>query len=133
MLAKNPYNDLLSYKSTTDGQFIKDKDNATVNRYQKPLGLYLQLLKMFAAPGALVLDATCGTGSLELASMEVDAPSNLEFISFEKNLYQATNCVARLERSCTKPTSELDVMVDAKSESLGGVISKKKENKDTAK
>ena len=113
---------MLSYKSTTEGQFYKDSDGDIVNRYQKPLGLYLQLLKMFALPGILVLDATCGTGSLELAAMEKDAPIGLEFVAYERNAYQVKNCLARLQQSCCKPTSEHDVMLDVISE-IHGVAS----------
>ena len=118
-LSTNPYNDVLSYKSTKEGEFFKDSDGDIVNRYQKPLGLYLHLLKMFALPGTLVLDATCGTGSLELAAMEKEAPSGLEFVAFERNAYQAKNCLARLQQSCCKPTSEHDVMLDVIAETHG--------------
>ena len=111
-LAKNPYSDILPHFSTQIPHFIKDAGQDTVNKYQKPLSLYLQLLKMFASPGTVVLDATCGTASLELAAMEESAPKKLEFIAFERNLYQADHASIRLKRSCTKPTSENDIHVD---------------------
>jgi len=117
-LRQNPYNDMLTFNSVSEGQFYKDKGQAVVNRYQKPISLYVRLLKMFAFPGALVLDATCGTGSLELAAMEPDAPSGLQFIAFEKNKYQAEYCTSRLERSCTKPTNKGDILIDATGEKL---------------
>ena len=129
LLAKNPYNDLLSISSTKKSHFYEDREGELVNRYQKPLSLYLQLLQMFAMPGTLVLDATCGTGSLELAAMEKEAPSGLEFVAFERNLYQHTNASTRLQLSCIKPTSEDDVMVDVISETHG-IVPKKKEKKE---
>ena len=118
-LANNPYNDLLSYKSTQTGQFFVDVDGNMVNPYQKPISLYFQLLNMFALPDAVILDATCGTGSLELAAMEPNAPSGLEFVAYERNLYQVKHCVMRLQRSCTKPTSPDLVMVDMAGEKHG--------------
>jgi DNA modification methylase len=118
-LANNPYNDLLKYKSTQSGQFFVDVDSNTVNPYQKPISLYFQLLNMFAMPDAVILDATCGTGSLELAAMEPDAPSGLEFVAFERNEYQAKHCMLRLQRSCTKPMSADKVMVDMLGEKHG--------------
>ena len=111
-LAKNPYSDILMHYGTQIPHFIKDASQETVNKYQKPLSLYLQLLKMFASPGTFVLDATCGTASLELAAMEETAPKKLEFIAFERNLYQAEHASIRLKRSCTKPTSPSDIHVD---------------------
>jgi DNA modification methylase len=119
-LAKNPYNDVLSYKSVQEGQFFKDSSGNIANKYQKPLSLYFQLLTMFALPDSVVLDATCGTGSLELAAMEPGAPTGLSFVSFEKNQYQADHCQRRIERSCTRPTSEDQLMVDMISEGQKG-------------
>ena len=116
-LAQNPYGDLLSYKSTQTAHFYKDVEGKVVNRYQKPLSLYLQLLKMFASPGSVVLDATMGTGSLEVAAMESDAPRGLEFIAVDKNEYQMRNAENRLKAVCTRPTSLADVQVDVVEES----------------
>lgn len=118
-LATNPYSDQLKFKSVTQHHFFKDKDGKTANKYQKPIGLYYRLLKMFAMPSSVIIDATCGSGSLELAAMECDAPNELEFVAFDINAYQITNCVARLERSSIKPTSKHDVMLDATAEVHG--------------
>jgi DNA modification methylase len=111
-LQKNPYGDLLEYKSTQPGHFLKDSSGAVVNRYQKPLCLYLQLLKMFCLPGTVVFDATCGSGSLELAAMEASAPADLKFISFDKNKYQTEQATIRWHKACTLPTSTHDLTVD---------------------
>ena len=118
-LSKNPYSNQLLYKSTAERHFIKDEKYQRVNKYQKPIGLYLRLLKMFAMPGALVLDATMGTGSLELAAMEPDAPSRLNFLSVEKNSYQQTGATKRLERSCVIPTAPNLYQLDAQEEFHG--------------
>ena len=115
-LKQNPYRDLLEYSSVQPNEFFKDIKGNIVNRYQKPLSLYLQLLKMFALPGSVILDATCGTGSLELAALEKDAPANLEFISFDRNKYQIMNALNRLSRSCTKPQALEDLLVDVTDE-----------------
>ena len=115
-LQKNPYGDLVEYKSTQAGHFVKDSDGGVVNRYQKPLSLYLQLLKMFCHPGTIVFDATCGTGSLEVAAMEADAPADLKFISFDKNKYQFEQATYRLQKTCTRPTSTEDLSVDVAEE-----------------
>ena len=118
-LSKNPYADVLSYRSTQTSQFITDDQQNLVNKYQKPIGLYLRLLKMFAMPGALVLDATMGTGSLELAAMEPDAPSKLNFLSVERNSYQHLEARKRLERSCVLPTAPNLCQLDAQEELHG--------------
>ena len=96
-LKKNPYCSVLKYNSTPKNHFIKDAENNVVNRYQKPLSLYLQLLKMFAPPGSTVFDFTMGTGSLELAAMEPSAPRELEFVAFERNPDQIKHEQLRLE------------------------------------
>jgi hypothetical protein len=117
-LSKNPYNDMLLYNSTQEGQFIKDAGNV-VNRYQKPISLYLQLLIMFALPNSVIVDATGGTGSLELAAMEKTAPRDLTFLSFERNHFQYKNMELRLGKSCVRPTSVATVMPDATMEQAG--------------
>jgi len=118
----------MSIASTKKGHFVVDVAGQTVNRYQKPLSLYLQLLQMFALPNTVVLDATCGTGSLELAAMEKAAPSGLEFVAFERNRYQHQNATTRLETACVKPTSQDDVMLDVDAETHS-IVRKKKEKK----
>ena len=120
----------MSIASTKKGHFVVDVAGQTVNRYQKPLSLYLQLLQMFALPNTVVLDATCGTGSLELAAMEKAAPSGLEFVAFERNRYQYENATTRLESACVKPTSQDDVMLDVDAETHS-IVRKKKEKKTT--
>ena len=115
-LAKNPYCDLLEYRSTAECHFTTDVNGKRVNRYQKPLCVYLQLLKMFAHPGATVLDLTMGTGSLELAAMEPSAPRNLIFIAYEKNEYQIKNAELRLIAARIKPTDKAKVLVDVQEE-----------------
>ena len=116
-LKLNPYLNQLEFNSLRADLFLKDSEQKVVNPYQKPLALYLRLLKMFCMPGATVLDLTFGTGSLELAAMEPDAPPNLRFIAFEENQYQAMNGFARLQRACVPPTSEESSVPDVKSES----------------
>ena len=60
---------------------------------------------MFAMPGGLVLDATYGTASLELAAIESQAPKNLEFVAFERNfVIPGTTHHYSLNKSCTRPT-----------------------------
>ena len=117
-LARNPYCDLMQFRCTQTSHFVKDETSFVVNKYQKPLSLYYQLLKMFAHPGAVVVDMTMGTGSLEIAAMEADAPKGLEFISFEKNSYQFQHARRRLEKACTKPTDAGAVEVDVQEEEL---------------
>ena len=118
LLAKNPYSEAIQMKSTQVSHFFRDEAHNTVNRYQKPLGFYLLLLKMFAMPNTTVFDATCGTGSLELAACEVDAPNNLTFVAFERNKYQSKHAAIRWQKACTPPTSALDVSVDVAMESI---------------
>ena len=96
--------------------FFKDPQAKRVNPYQKPLGLYLQLLKMYCMPNSTVVDLTFGSGSLELAAMELTAPPGLRFIAFEKNAYQATNGMSRLKAACVPPTDDSNRMPDAKLE-----------------
>ena len=118
-LGRNPYCDVMRHKSTQINHFFKDAANgAIVNKYQKPLGLYLQLLKMFAYPNTLVLNVTAGTGSLEIAALETAAPIGLKFVSFERNAYQSTQMQMRLTKSCIQPTSQDDVMVDVTMETM---------------
>jgi hypothetical protein len=119
LLGKNLYRDVMSFKKVQSGQFFKDTHGNTVNKYQKPIGLYHRLLQMFAFPNSIILDATCGTGSLELAAMEINTVENLSFVAFEKNAFQSRNCVDRLQRSCTKPTSLDDLMIDEMGETYG--------------
>ena len=115
-LKTNPYVNILEYKSLAANLFYKDKDGNVVNGYQKPLRLYLRLLRMFALPGATVLNLTFGTGSLELAAMETSAPANLRFISFEQNAYQYRNGWDRLKKACVPPSDMAAMLPDAESE-----------------
>ena len=121
-LETNPYSDVLKYRSTKSKHYFKDKDDAIVNKHQKPISLYLQLLKMFATPSTVVLDATAGTGTLTLAALELQAPQGLQIVAFERNQYQADNCVQRLERSCITPTSLDGVLVDHQTEVLAKIL-----------
>ena len=115
-LRKNPYNNILQYNGLPGNCFYKDADHKVVNPYQKPLGLYLQLVKMYCMPDAVVVDLTFGSGSLELAAMEVGAPKGLRFIAFEKNEYQATHGINRIKAACVPPTDDSTVQPDASSE-----------------
>ena len=115
-LRKNPYTNMLQYNGLPGNMFYKDPQAKRVNPYQKPLGLYLQLLKMYCMPGSTVVDLTFGSGSLELAAMELSAPSGLKFIAFEQNTYQASNGVSRLKAACVPPTDDSTVQPDASSE-----------------
>ena len=112
----NPYCDQLLYKSVTANAFIKDGQGNIVNKYQKPLSLYLRLLKMFVNPGDLVLDLTCGTAMLALAACEKDAPQHLEIIGLDKNHYQCTNALKNMRFACTRPTAVDHISNDATAE-----------------
>ena len=120
-LAKNPYSAAIQLKSTQATHFRKDEDGNRVNRYQKPLSLYDLLLKMFALPNSTVLDATCGTGSLELAALERGAPTNLTFLAFERNSYQSKHAGIRWQKACTPPTSANDLTVDVAWENINHI------------
>jgi DNA modification methylase len=113
-LSRNPYSDVISCPRTVQAHKFKDtKDNAVpCNPYQKPLRLYLQLLKMFVLPQSSVFDGTCGSGSLELAAMEVSAPHDLTFYSYDKNKYQCDNAMSRWSESCLVPKFDHKIMVD---------------------
>ena len=115
-LATNPYLELITHRSVAESQKFRDENQNIVNPYQKPILLYLQLLKMFALPGSLIFDATCGSGSLELAAMEPDAPPDLSFIAFDKNAYQADKAVLRWSRSVNVPIKTADVMLSGEIE-----------------
>ena len=106
----------MQYNGLPGNCFYKDADHKVVNPYQKPLALYLQLVKMYCMPNAVVLDLTFGSGSLELAAMEVGAPAGLRFIAFEQNEDQATNGIGRLKASCVPPTDDNSRQPDASSE-----------------
>ena len=112
LLRANPYCDVLEYKSTAADHFIKDKHENQVNGYQKPLLLYQNLLQCYVHPGATVIDGAMGTGSLELAAMGYDVPEGLSFLSFENNSYQAQEAALRLEKSCRRPTTLTDMLLD---------------------
>jgi len=121
LLAGNPYCQLVTYPSVPTSSFYLDSQKSIVNKYQKPLCLMLQLLQMFAAPGSLVIDATCGSGSLEIAALEPEAPNDLKFISFEKNDYQMKYAKERLANVCgsvdsTKPN---EIPLDCRFEKYG--------------
>ena len=98
--------------------FIKDINGSKVNPYQKPLALYLRLLKCFALPGSTIIDVTTGSGSLEVAAMEPTAPKDLVFISFEKNKYQASNAVTRFDNVCEIAVDKNNVPVDVEAERM---------------
>jgi DNA modification methylase len=87
-LNTNPYAQLIQMPATKAHHFFTDKEGNKVNPYQKPLSLYNLLLRLFVQPGAVVVDATTGTGALELAAMERTSPSKLRIVAFEKNTYQ---------------------------------------------
>jgi DNA modification methylase len=108
LLANNPYSQILSYSGTPIGNFYVDSQKKIVNKYQKPLCLMLQLLQMFVAPESLVIDATCGSGSLEIAALEPEAPPGLKFISFDFNDYQVKNATERWKATCGAVCSEDD-------------------------
>jgi DNA modification methylase len=111
-LKENPYCSVIALKSVPTGHFIKDSDSKIVNPYQKPLSLYLRLLKMFAHPDSVILDITCGTGSLEVAALEPTAPDGLMIIAFEKSNYQAEQARIRLGKVTAIPTDKNSVPVD---------------------
>jgi DNA modification methylase len=115
-LRENPYCSIFPFKSTPGSAFVKDESAQTVNQYQKPLSLYLRLLKMFAMPGTLIIDATLGTGSLEIAALELTAPKDLMFISFERNNYQAKHAQRRIASVCQMPTNKNNVPDDVEYE-----------------
>ena len=114
-LGRNPYCDLLKYNSVQSGQFFKTKTGDVLNPYQKPIRLYLRLLLMFVPPNAVVIDATGGSGSLELAALEPSAPANLKFITFEQNPFQFEGLLDRLRQSVQDTTGST---VDACNEEL---------------
>ena len=115
-LQENPYCSIMSYPSMPNNFFLKDSKADKVNPYQKPLALYLRLLKMFALPGSIVIDVTLGTGALEVAALEKSAPDGLHFYSFDINEYQLENAKARLDQVCLLPTSRNNVPCDVEAE-----------------
>ena len=113
---QNLYCDVFSYPSLNMTDFWRDTDKKVVNPYQKPLALYLRLLKMFAMPGSTVLDVTCGTGSLEVAALERTAPGNLHIVVIDKNVFQFNECKRRLGSVCVEPVDKNNVQPDVESE-----------------
>ena len=112
-LRANMYCSVFEYKRVPSKNFYKDAGQGVVNPYQKPIRLYVRLLKMFAAPGAVVLDCTMGSGSLELAAMESGVPSDLHILAFEKNEYQMTHAHKRLTSAVSKPSTSVPLELDA--------------------
>ena len=110
---------MIQYHKTK--HFLKDSKNEIVNKYQKPLRLYLQLLQMFVPPHSTVIDATGGTGSLEIAALEPGAPKGLSFITFENNEYQHGHFARRLENCCKTKSSDFDDCDDCNDEELDHV------------
>ena len=117
-LSLNPYCNVIELPSMRSALFYNDNDNKQVNPYQKPARLYLLLLKLFAFPGSVVLDLTCGVGSLELAAMEITAPRDLRFVAFDKSKYQCDNALTRLAKSCVVASTQDGCMPDVDEEEL---------------
>ena len=71
---------------------VNDPDDFTEHPTQKPLKLYEKIIGAFCAPGGLVYDPLCGSGSTPLACKNIGR----DHISIEKNLKYVNICNDRL-------------------------------------
>jgi DNA modification methylase len=68
LLCSYSYSNKINLPSFADARKFK-MENATLNKYQKPVLLFMKHLAMWAPQGSIIIDVTAGTGTTGVCSL----------------------------------------------------------------
>ena len=77
LLCSYSYSNKINLPSFADARKFKI-DNETLNKYQKPVLLFMKHLTMWAPQGSIIIDVTDGTGTTGVCSLRSSYLVNLK-------------------------------------------------------